>query len=213
MAMALLGVVALSGLALIVLNQSKTDKDISSKLMADRDLDAAVLKIASTLLQPKNCNATFYGQNVDSGTLSTIQSCTSGNCLNTTGTGKALVATVMDAAKVAGTAAIDQWNPSPSFTGLTRKVRISSLTYVLDQDQTTGVAVAKPAVLKLTIVFEKNLGLRSKSGVNTIQTSKITKEIFVPVVRGTFTPPATYTSSTTILGCPISPTSTVIQSS
>lgn len=209
---ALMAALALAGMALVLMNQSKISKNISTKMVADSDVDVAVLKISSTLLQPKNCNANFYGLNVASGTLLTIQSCLegTGSC-RPTGT-KTLEVTVMNAAKVAATTEENQWNPAPLYTGLTRKVRLTSATYVLDQNQTRGLATAKPAVLRLMLVFEKNLGTRSSgSGATKIQTSKVTKEIYIPVVRATFTPPNTYVESGTILGCPISPTSTVIQ--
>lgn len=210
---ALIGTIALGGLALIVLNQSKNYNNINAKSIADKDVDAAVLKISSLLLVPKNCNANFYGLNSTSGTLTDIRTCTSGACLTTLGTGETVELTVMDAAKLALPAtAGHEWDSASSYTGLTTKVRVASINYTLDADQVAG-SVTSPASLKVTIVFEKNLGTRSTGSASAkIQTSKVIREIYVPVVRRQNTP-YSYPVSPTILGCPISPSSTIIQSS
>lgn len=210
--MALIGVVALGGLALVVMNQSKNYGNINSKLVADKDVDVALLKISSMLLVPKNCNANFYGLNSTSGTLPDIRSCNSGACLTAGMTNKTLELTVMDAAKVAATSADNQWSAAPAYTGLTTKVRVTSLSYTMETDQATGPSTSAPAIMKLTIVFEKNLGLRSGgAGTTKIQTSKVTRELFVPVIRKHPTP-YSYPTSPTILGCPTSPSATAIQS-
>ncbi len=210
---ALIGTMILGGLALVVMNQSKNYQNISSKLVADKDVDAAVLKISSMLLIPKNCNANFYGLDSTSGSLSDIRSCNTGACLNTGMTNKTVELTVMDADKLALPAtAGHEWDSDKAYTGLTTKVRVAKIDYTLESDQATGASTFAPAMLRVIVVFEKNLGLRSNgSGSTKVQTSKITREIYVPVVRKINTPP-TYPVSPTILGCPTSPSATAIQS-
>lgn len=175
---------------LYVINSNKLRKDITTKQFADDDITRAQASIASILFSPANCNANFYTKALPSGSLSGIKVCPQGSkCLpgGTPADGDYLIP--------ASATAPSPWNETT--TGISSKVRLVSLNYVQTRIQGNGIGPTNvehttPAIVKLSVILEKQLGTRNGS----ILTVRHEKLLEIPVVSNTSVAP------TQIIGCP-----------
>lgn len=178
-----------------VLNSAKLNKDITTNQFADDDITTAQATIGSTLLSPANCNANFYNKPLPSGSLDGIKTCPQGSKCKPTGTP---AGNTIPASATAPT----PWNETT--TGISSKVRLVSLNYTQTRIQGNGIGPTNaehttPALVTLTVTFEKQLGFKNGSR----RTVRHQKLIGVPVVSNTSASP------TQIIGCPKSPNSQI----
>lgn len=230
--MALIAALGVGALSLIILNRTKVANRIANKYESDAEVDAAVLNITAFLLNPRNCNATFKGLNVPpndvpngvpptGANLAAILACSSGNCYSPGSTTTAAFSVVAKNST--------DWNYTAtgfkgSSTGNVGKeasrIRLSEIRYWKYSEQTYNSTPepGRPAILRIQLAFQKQVGSSAKhiSGTNfdaEMKTSIVVRDIFIPIVRGTASRTQAYSSSTTILGCPKSPSSTAIYGS
>jgi hypothetical protein len=64
--MVLVATIGISALSLVLIDARKNSKMISSRFIADADIDRAVNYIGSLMMTPNNCSATFAGQSIAS---------------------------------------------------------------------------------------------------------------------------------------------------
>ena len=191
--MVLLATVGIAALTLVVIQSRKNGTRLAVKATSDKDVDRALSLINTLLMSPDSCKANFNGRPL-TGSLSgfgPFKKCNDGT---------------------SACNALNFYNPaSPDwvmFVGETpSKARLTNITYELKTAQTTGPSHA-PATYTIHVFFEKNLGMNN--GSITIGKSLVPKDFEIPLVTGLFSNVThTYTASSTIVGCPVSPSSTI----
>jgi len=192
--MVLLATVGVAALTLVVIQSRKNGTRLAVKATSDKDVDRALSLINTLLMSPDSCKANFPAGRPIAGSLNQFgifKKCNDGtaacNALNFKN------------------AASPDWvmfvGEAPS------KARLLDISYQEKPGfpQTTGPSHA-PATYTIHVYFEKNLGMNNGSITSSFK--DFTFEI--PLVTGTFNSAThTYTASSTIVGCPRSPSSTV----
>lgn len=194
--MALIAVVGVSALAVMSINSSKINAKNGVFLDGEKDLQAAVSKIASIYVSPSHCNTNFLGQPF-AGTKTSINICTA-NCVGTS-TPTAVSVPVMAATST-------DWTPTS--TGLSDKVRVVGISYTTAM-QTEG-ATRTAGIVTITVNFQKSLGANDNN-VTKRNTAIVTKTFFAYVVTSTYNfVTSVKTDAANILGCSKGPPSTAV---
>ena len=144
--MVLIIAAVLGAVSLYVTNSAKLQSNIKLQDKSQKDIENAVAKINSLLLNPAHCNANFFGKPITGGTLLQLNKCDGTNNCRTGGTPTLYFDT--NPATTTFKLAVD--NPSND------NARISSASYVIEQPQTT--TPYRPALLRLDVVFQRKLG-------------------------------------------------------
>ncbi len=229
--MVLVATIGISALSLVLIDARKNSKMISSRSIADADIDRAVNYIGSLMMTPNNCSATFAG-------LPLAEPGGNPKYLNGTGIYKCPndpsdpnVRCTMASREVAIN--FDDWLifPNEKIT----KAKLVEAKYELEKvynsldleeednlyDQTNkykpydGLIVynwtnnqdllIRPAYYKLTLKFVKNLGWSNGKMV----TSNKEVSFHVPVVTKLYNEGVAIPNQETIIACPINPKSAV----
>ncbi len=207
--MALMAMIAIGGISYYMMsNRAQNAKNIQ-RMSADDDIARALDLLNGLMKSPAHCNANFKSKRFVSPytVLSDVKKCSAGGNCNTTGTPQ----TALN---------FNNWEMIPGSIG---KARIVALSYSLAAIQSSsssgsraraGYANSQPAIIRLSVTFEKNLGMKAPvppATVGTMITSRTQPYTFDAfVVTSTFTPPNTITDNPTglIIGCARSPAST-----
>ena len=200
MVMVLIAAVGIGALTVVLLQNKQTASRIDIKLGADADTQRILSTIEGVLSIPSSCNANFYHKNTSGSITTSIMKCT-GNCSNSLTPSTAVLNVTLDFS-----------TNSSVFPGeKVAKARISSITYALQSPQTHTVANHVPAVIKITVDIEKNLG-NVTTNSNTIKMTTSHKQYFfyANVITGVYTPPTGpfVDYSPVIQGCSRNSTST-----
>jgi len=175
--LALIGTVAIGGMAILLLQRAKTEFKIGKRLGADNDIEIAVAAITATLASPMHCSATLRGLSFPTGTLqplNQIRLCTSGTCAS-----GASYADYMGP-ETGGTWRLDR---RVSATVHPTSARIKDLKYQLYKVQQRKYVAdsaggdydgVMPAVVRIYITFEKNLGATAAGARQTSSGGTIT---------------------------------------
>ena len=203
--------IAIGGISYFMMsNRAQNAKNIQ-RMSSDDDIARALDLINGLMKSPAHCNANFKNKRFVSPytVLSDIKKCSAGGNCNTSGTPETAL----------------NFNNWEMFAGSGKigKARIVTLSYSLAAIQSSsslgtraraGYANAQPAIIRLSVVFEKNLGMKApvppaiEGTMITSRTKEYTFDAFV--VTSTFTPPSTITDNAfgLIIGCARSPAST-----
>lgn len=183
---ALMLVLTFTALSLYMINSAKLQANLKLQDKAQKDIEAAVVKITALLQNPAHCNANFYNK-AQSGSLTSLKKCNAGFDCRTGGTPTLYF-------DVNGSAFLLAQDGAKS-----DNAKILSATYTVTPSEL--VAPLKPAVLKLDIVFLKNLG---KANGATHTASTVAYSFYANVITGTYnyaTGVYTPSSPAIILGC------------
>lgn len=158
--MVLFAFIGLGVMTYMVMENKKITSRQSSARSADRDIEEALAKISALLLSPADCNANLRNKNFDtpaSTPITQLNRCVGGNCNGITGA-PALAFN------------LNNWVMIP--TEPRKKARIYSVNYSLAEAQSTsslgmrpraGYPAAQPAIIRISIIFEKNNGIQANS--------------------------------------------------
>lgn len=184
--LALMVSIALAAGSLFFIHSAKLQTGLKLQDKAQVDIETAVIKINSLLQNPPHCNATFYGKPVAGGTLTQLLKCNPGfDCRTSIST-----TIYFDVNPASFALALDSSSPD--------NAKILSASYSIITAEQTGATKA-PAVLKLDINFQKNLGMVN-SARHTVNT--VTYSFYANVLTGTYNyGTSVFTPSTTIVGC------------
>jgi phosphotransacetylase len=144
-------IIGLGVLTYLVMNTQRITNKMQIKAIADKDVDRAVAYIGTLLLTPGNCNAIFMGlATAAPPPLTDIKKCT-GTCSGTN--------VPSATALVINNTNNNNWT---LFAGeQPARARIFSATWAITTPQTSTT----PAILTLTVFFQKNLGLSNAARV------------------------------------------------
>lgn len=226
---ALIGALGVAALGVVFLQRSQTELRISTKYLADADVDTAFMDITSMLLKPQNCNATFRSLTMPTSTtpvdVPAIRECSgSGTCY--TGAGYTTYRPVLNATAMAAIPLADRWKgvhtkfiQAGAGANAESMIRIIKAQINWNKNQlasgTQGGAngASAPAVVELVITFEKKVGGgKVSSGADVMKSSIAIRKMLIPVITHRYTFPNTLLADpgTPILGCPKTPNSTLI---
>lgn len=213
---AMVGSLGVAGLALVLMQRAQLEKKIAVRYKADADVNEAVIQISALLLMPQHCNATLKGLSVP--TVSTpvavnaIRECTSGNC--TSGSSYTVYRAVLNTTNMAAVPAADRWKtyytkfPGGSYASASGEssIRLVGASMYLVRVSNFN-APGAPGEVRIDLTFEKKTVGAQTGGNPAHKSNRVIKSVFVPVVTGYYTAPTSGVQSSTILGCPKSPTS------
>jgi len=206
--------IGISALSLVLIQNKKTAALNSIRLAGDRDAEYVVAKIRALMSSPADCNANFKGKRFVAPytAFTKINRCPVGDNCNTTG----IPVPVIDLNNV-----VDFNNWKPIIGEPRKRVRITSISYTLTTQQSTdtagnrpraGYPKALPAIVTLSVVIEKNLGLRGSTMVTSKNTLKpYTFEVYVITSSYNFTTNNLNDyNPKNISGCARSPSSVIV---